>query len=79
MASVKGFQPVLHKKKEAGHCCPASWFWIADLVRDLDGQPQIGGCTGEPFLDIQGADDGRLALTLGFREFHGVLCVFLLR
>jgi hypothetical protein len=38
---------------------------------------QCGGIPGEPFLNVEGADDGGLALGLDLGELDGVLGVLL--
>ena len=43
----------------------------------LDRDFQVGGIAGKPFLDVEAADDGGLALGLNLGELHGVLGVFL--
>jgi hypothetical protein len=52
-------------------------FGLNSALLHLNRDFQVGGITGEPFLDVEAADDGGLALGLNLGEFHGVLGVFL--
>jgi hypothetical protein len=69
----------VHGQEKAGILVPASagFDWVEGLL-DFHRDFQVGGIAGEPFLDVEAADDGGFALGLDLGEFHGVLGVFLL-